>query len=206
MYKDSVYRPQFTHKDVEIIEQKWLYQGFVKVEATVLRHRLFQTLDFGPVLKREMVHRREAVGVFVHDPVLQKFLLIEQFRFGAFNAENTPWQLEIIAGLIDEGEDAETCIRRESLEEAGCILKQVDFLYRYHPSTGACDEIFNLYTATADLSGCGGVFGQEDEGEDIKVHLFDYSELDQLMQSGYVNNAALLIALQWFKSYLHFNR
>lgn len=199
MYKDSIYKPQFTHKDVEIIEQNWLYQGFVKVESTLLRHRLFQTQDFGPVLKREMVHRREAVGVFVHDPLLKKFLLIEQFRFGAFNSDTTPWQLEIIAGLIDEGEDAETCIRREALEEAGCILKDVDFLYRYHPSTGACDEIFNLYTATADLTACGGVFGQEDEGEDIKVHIFGYEEVDQLLSSGYINNAALLVALQWFK-------
>lgn len=204
MQKDTCYQPQFTHADVEIIEQKWLYQGFVQVESCLLRHRLFKDQTFSPILKREMVHRREAVGAFVYDPILEKFLLIEQFRFGAFNAQTSPWQLEIIAGLIDDGEDAETCIRREALEEAGCVLKDVEFLYRYHPSTGACDEIFSLFAATADLSQCGGVFGQENEGEDIKVHLFDYKDIDNLMQSGHIGNAALVIALQWFL--LHLNR
>lgn len=204
MLKDTCYQPQFTHADVEIIEQKWIYQGFVQVESCLLRHRQFKDQSFGPILKREMVHRREAVGAFVHDPVHKKFLLIEQFRYGAFNSQTSPWQLEIIAGLIDDGEDAETCIRREALEEAGCELKDIEFLYRYHPSTGACNEIFTLYAATADLSQSGGVFGVENEGEDIRVHVFDYTDLDNLLKNGHIGNAALVIALQWFQ--LHLNR
>lgn len=203
MYKNSVYQPQFTHDDIEILEQKWLYRGFVQVELSLLRHRLFKDQKFGPVLKREMVHRREAVGVFVHDPQLKKFLLIEQFRLGAISAKDTPWQLEIIAGLVDDGEDATSCLKREALEEAGCALKDVQFLHQYYPSTGASDELFSLYTATADLSQSGGVFGEESEGEDIKVHIFDYQDLDDLLNSGYVRNAALIIALQWFQLYLH---
>lgn len=202
MRKDFNYKPQFKHNDVEILERSWLYRGFVKLESVTLRHRLFKDHAFGKTLKREITHRREAVGVFVHDPKLKKFLLIEQFRLGAFNAETTPWQLEVIAGLIDEGEDPITCIKREALEEANCHLQDIDFLYRYHPSTGACDEIFSLYAATADLSQAGGIFGEKTEGEDIKVHLFDYDDLIPLMKSDYVGNAALLIALQWFQHYL----
>ena len=196
------YKPQFKHDDVEILERSWIYRGFVQLESVTLRHRLFKDQSFGPELKREMTHRREAAGVFVHDPKLKKFLLIEQFRLGAFNSPVSPWQLEIIAGLIDEGEDAETCLRRESLEEAGCTLQDIKFLYRYFPSTGACDEIFSMYVATADLSQAGGVFGAKDEGEDIKVHIFDYADVTPLMQSGHVSNAALVIALQWLQQFL----
>lgn len=202
MHKESVYQPQFTHADVEILEQNWIYRGFVQVESCLLRHRLFQNQEFGPVLKREMVHRREAVGVFVHDPILKKFLLIEQFRLGALPSKDSPWQLEIIAGLIDQGEDAVDCIKREALEEANCKLQEVEFLYQYYPSTGASDELFSLYVATADLSQSGGVFGEETEGEDIKVHILDYADLDDLFSSGFVRNAALVIALQWFKLHL----
>lgn len=202
MIKDFNYKPQFNHHDVEILQRSWIYRGFVQLESVTLRHRLFKDHHFGRELKREMTHRREAAGVFVHDPKLKKFLLIEQFRLGAFNADNTPWQLEVIAGLIDDGENPAECLKREALEEANCHLQDIDFLYRYHPSTGACDEIFNLYAATADLSQAGGIFGEENEGEDIKVHLFDYDDLMPLMQSGYVSNAALLIALQWFRQYL----
>ena len=196
------YKPQFDHNDVEILDRSWIYSGFVKLEAVTLRHRLFKDQSFSRELRREMTHRREAAGVFVHDPKLEKFLLIEQFRLGAFNSEQTPWQLEIIAGLIDDGEDAITCLKREALEEAGCHLEEIKFLHRYYPSTGACDEIFSMYIATADLSKAGGVFGEESEGEDIKVHLFDYQEAIPLLQSGYVSNAALLIALQWLQFYL----
>ena len=202
MNKDFNYKPIFSHKDVEILQRSDLYHGFLQLESVTLRHRLFKNHQFGRELKREMIHRREAVGVFVHDPSLKKFLLIEQFRLGALSAEVSPWQLEIIAGLIDEGEDAVTCLKREALEEAGCTLKDVDFLYRYFPSTGACDEVFSLYSATADLSQAGGIFGAEDEGEDIKVHLFDYADVEPLLQSGHVTNAALLIALQWFQAYI----
>ena len=202
MTKDFDYKPQFNHADVEILERSWIYSGFVKLESVTLRHRLFEDGRFGRELKREMTHRREAAGVFIHDPKTEKFLLIEQFRLGAFNSEDTPWQLEIIAGLIDDGEDAISCLKREAIEEAGCHLQDVQFLHRYYPSTGACDEIFSLYVATADLTQAGGIFGEVSEGEDIKVHLFDYQDLTSLLQSGYVSNAALIIALQWFQFYL----
>ena len=82
------------------------------------------------------------------------------------------------------------------------LLRLRHLLYRYFPSTGACDEVFSLYSATADLSQAGGIFGAEDEGEDIKVHLFDYADVEPLLQSGHVTNAALLIALQWFQAYI----
>ena len=97
------YIPQFDHGDVEVLDRQQCYRGFVHVEKLQIRHRLFANQDFGGVIHRELVRRREAAGVLVHDPALKKFLLIEQFRAGALNATQSPWQLEIIAGLIDDG-------------------------------------------------------------------------------------------------------
>ena len=201
-FSERFYQARFSHDDVEVLDRQQRYRGFVSVESLSLRHRLFASQDFGAVIQREIVRRREAAGVIVHDPTLQKFLLIEQFRAGALNAVSTPWQLEIIAGLIDDGEDAATCLQREALEEAGCAISQLELLYRYHPSTGASDEIYNLYVATADLSQAGGVHGEVSEGEDILVHVFDYAQLDELMQSDRLSNASLIIALQWLQFYL----
>ncbi len=202
MHDDLTYKPQFTTQDVEILQTQSIYRGFVQVESVTVRHRLFASRQFGTAVKREIVRRREAAGVFVYDPNLKKFLLIEQFRAGAMNSPDTPWQLEIIAGLIDAGEDAATCLKREALEEAGCTIDQPQFLYRYYPSTGASDEIFHFYAATADLSQSGGIHGAEDEGEDIQVHLFDYADINTLLKSGYIRNAPLIIALQWFQLHL----
>lgn len=202
MCNPANYRPQFFTADVELVQQQSLYKGFVQVDMVALRHRIFATTEFSLILKRELVRRPQAAGVFVYDPKLEKFLLIEQFRVGAMTLADTPWQLEIIAGLIDEGEDASSCLKREALEEAGCHIDDLQFLYRYQPSTGASDEIFHFYAATADLSQCSGIHGEKNEGEDIKVHLFNYEDISQLFENGYIRNAPLIIALQWFQLFL----
>lgn len=202
MYESVLYQPEFQCHDVEILTQKTQYQGFVQVESLTLRHRLFADHDFGTVIAREIVRRREAAGVFVYDPILRKFLLIEQFRVGAMNSGDTPWQLEVIAGLIDEGEDALTCVQREALEEAGCTIQNVRLVQTFHTSTGASDERFHLYVATADLSQSGGIHGEVSEGEDIKVHVFNYDDIQPLFERGDLRNSPVIIAMQWFALHL----
>lgn len=203
---DSVhlsFQPQFDRDDVELMDTRVLYQGFVKVEALQLRHRLFKDGAWSTPIQREIVKRREAAGVIVYDPDLRRFLLIEQFRAGALDPHYSPWQLEVIAGLIDDNETAEQCLRREALEEAGCQLKDVQQLYQFYPSAGASSELYTLYAATADLSQSGGIFGQADEGEDIRVHVFDYAQAAQLLaQPDAARNAILIMALQWLIAHL----
>lgn len=198
----TIYQPDFNHQDVEILTTVSRYQGFVQVEAVQLRHRLFAMGQWSTVFEREIVRRRAAAGVLVHDPKQKKFLLIEQFRAATLYTYNTPWQLEIIAGLIEDGEDATTCLKREALEEAGCQLSTLQFIHQYHPSGGASDEVFDFYVATTDLSQCGGVYGENTEHEDIKVHLFDYNDIAYLLQKGFIRNAPAIIALQWLQLFL----
>ena len=120
-----------------------------------------------------MIRRKEAAGVLIYNDQQQKFALIEQFRIGAMNDPVSPWQLEIIAGVLDGDESPETCIRRESLEESGCQLDQIELVFSFYPSAGACDELFHLYVAQAELPEQGGIFGMPDEGENIKLHIID---------------------------------
>ena len=44
-----------------------------------------------------------------------------------------------------------------------------------------------------------GVFGLPEEHEDIKVHLFSRKDAMTLLQSGKIDNAATVIALQWLE-------
>ena len=111
----------------------------------------------------------------------------------------SPWQLEIIAGVLDGDESPESCIRRESLEESGCELADIDLLFSFYPSAGACDEIFHLFIAQAELPETGGIFGMPDEGENIKLHIVEYSQLTTLLHSKRLCNAAVLLALQWLQ-------
>lgn len=192
-----VEHPSYTSKDVEVTSREPLFSGFIQVEKVSLRHRLFNQSEYTPVLQRELVHRREAAGVLLYNDQKQQFALIEQFRVGALDDSQSPWQLEIIAGVLDGNESPESCIRRESLEESGCEVQDLEHLFSFYPSAGACSELFHLYVAETNLPAVGGVFGVDDEGENIQLHLFSYSEIQTLLDSGRLRNAPVIMALQW---------
>lgn len=193
----------YTHNDVEIQSREYAFKGFVQVEKVSLRHRLFNQTEYTTTIQRELIRRKEAAGVLIYSDQQQKFALIEQFRVGAIDDVVSPWQLEIIAGVLDGDESPESCIRRESVEESGCELNQIRHLFSFYPSAGACDEIFHLYVAQAALPAEGGVFGMPDESENIKLHIIDYSDLCILLQSNRLKNAPVIMALQWLQQHLH---
>ncbi|MDU3123722.1 MAG: NUDIX hydrolase, partial [Acinetobacter baumannii] len=94
-------------------------------------------------------------------------------------------------------ESPESCIRRESLEESGCEVQDLELLFSFYPSAGACSELFHLYVAETNLPAVGGIFGVDNEGENIQLHLFSYSEIQTLLDSGRLRNAPVIMALQW---------
>ena len=74
-----------------------------------------------------------------YDPVRDEVILIEQFRVGALEAPGGPWLLEIVAGVIDEGESAPPTWRgAESLEEAGREILALEPICDYLSSPGGC--------------------------------------------------------------------
>ena len=183
--------------EVNIHQREELFRGFLQVEMVKLSHRLFNKTSYTPVIQRELIHRPEAAGVLLYDDQQQKFALIEQFRVGAMDDEISPWQLEIIAGVLDGNESPETCIRREALEESGCEVNALEHLFTFYPSAGACSELFHLYSAEVSLPEVGGVFGMPDEGENILLHLISYQDIPHLLINGRLRNAPVIMALQW---------
>ncbi len=192
----------FSASDVSIESRENLFRGFIQVEKVTIKHRLFNKSNYSSSIHRELIHRPEAAGVLLYDNQQRRFALIEQFRIGALNDTVSPWQLEVIAGVLDGDETPETCIRRESLEEAGCEVHDLQHLFTFYPSAGACSEIFHLYVANVELPTSGGVFGMPDEGEDILLHLFDYSDAPLLLKNGRLRNAPVIMALQWLTQHL----
>ena len=192
----------YSASDVTIESREFLFRGFIQVEKVSFRHRLFNQPDYSPVIQRELIHRPEAAGVLLYNDQQQRFALIEQFRVGALNDSESAWQLEVIAGVLDGDEAPEDCIRRESLEESGCEVQHLQHLFSFYPSAGACSEFFHLYAAEVEVPKRGGIFGTPDEGENIQLHLFDYSEVGTLLRNGRLRNAPVIMALQWLVQHL----
>ncbi|MCH7388588.1 NUDIX domain-containing protein [Acinetobacter modestus] len=192
----------YSASDVTIESREFLFRGFIQVEKVNLTHRLFHRSEYSPIIQRELIHRPEAAGVLLYNNQQQRFALIEQFRVGALNDSESAWQLEIIAGVLDGNESPETCIRRESLEESGCEINELQHLFSFYPSAGACAEFFHLYAAEVDLPSNGGIFGVSDEGEDIQLHLFNYAEITMLFKNNRLKNAPVIMALQWLSQHI----
>ena len=134
-----------------------------------LQHRCFAG-GWSEPLVREVFERGDAVGVLPYDPVTDSLVLIEQFRPGALRGDDSPWMLELIAGVVEAGESDEQVVHREAMEEAGCELSELCPIATVLPSAGACTEQVRLFCGRVSSAAIGGVHGLQHEGEDILVH------------------------------------
>ena len=195
-------QPLFSRSDVELCSQETLYQGFFRMEKIHLRHRTFAG-DWTPVFTRELFERGEAVCVLLYDPARDCVVLTEQFRPGALGDERSPWLLELVAGMVEPGEQYEQVAKREAIEEAGCVVEQLLPICRYWVSPGGTSERVQLYCALIDSAPLGGLHGLATEQEDIRLVALSFADAWQALEHGIINNAATIMALQWLKIQHH---
>lgn len=189
--------------DVEIIARETLYRGFFSIELYRFRHRLFNGEMSGEV-RREIFERGHAAVLLPYDPVRDEVVLIEQIRIPAYETSQTPWLLEMIAGMIEAGESAEEVARREAMEEAGLEVGRTKPVLSYLASPGGTSERSSIFVGEVDASSAEGVHGLADENEDIRVHVVSREEAYQMVEEGVIDNAASVIALQWLQ--LHYEK
>ncbi len=188
----------FTRSDVEIETEETAFQGFFRMLTFRLRHKLFAG-GWSRSISRELFCRGEAAAAVVYDPRRDCIGLVDQFRVGAMGSEYGPWCLEVVAGMIEGDEDPETLILKELSEEAGVTEAELIRITDYYSTPGGCSEKIHLFCAVCALPDEGGLYGLEEEGEDIRFHVVPADEVFEHMYASRVNNAATLIGLQWLQ-------
>ncbi|HCE5246518.1 TPA: ADP-ribose diphosphatase [Vibrio parahaemolyticus] len=184
---------EFTSRDVEIISKESVFEGFFKMVKYRFKHKLFAG-GWSDVVEREMFERGHAAAMLPYDPKTDQVVIIEQIRIGALEHEH-PWQLEIVAGMIDRDESAEEVIRREAEEEAGITVGRVASVTSYYPSSGGCSEKLDVFVGEVDASKAHGIHGLDYEDEDIRVHVLSREQAYQWVKDGIFENGASIIAL-----------
>jgi ADP-ribose pyrophosphatase len=187
--------------DVEIIARDTRYSGFFSIDLYRFRHRLFNGEISGEIT-REIFERGHAAVLLPFDPVRDEVVLIEQIRIAAFDTSETPWLLEMVAGMIEEGESPEDVARREATEEAGLEVKRTKNVLSYLASPGGASERSTIFVGEVDAATAQGIHGLADENEDIRVHVVSREQAYQWVEEGKIDNAASVIALQWLQ--LHY--
>lgn len=182
--------------DFKIIEKITAYQGFFRISRYRLQHELYGG-GWSREMQRECLERGQAVAVLLYDPERDQVVLVEQFRTGALADPEGPWLLEIVAGIVEDGESGEEVARRETLEEAGCTLLDLVPIGRCYVSPGGTSETVTLFCGRVDAKGIGGIHGLADEHEDIRVQVLPRTEALALLDNGHIRSAPPIIALQW---------
>jgi ADP-ribose pyrophosphatase len=188
--------PDLTRDDVEIVEKTTVYKGRFQVDRYRLRHKLHGGGWSEPFV-REVFERGHAAAVLPYDPVLDRIVLIEQFRPGAYAAGLHPWLVEVVAGIIDPGETAEQVVRREAVEEAGVEIGEIEKVAKCMVTPGACSEYVEIFVGRVDASKCGGVHGLAHEHENIRAFALAVDEAEKMLAAHEFTNVVTIVALQW---------
>ena len=184
-------RPPFT-----IVTRETVWAGFCRVERIVFDRATASGGTHRHTFEVES-HGR-AAAVLAYDPVRREAVLVRQLRLPPGLDGEDPMSLEIIAGLLDDGEGPEASIRREAQEEAGLELGAVELVAATRPSPGLSAEKVWIYLAQVDLgrarTGDGG--GLAHEGEEIEVVVLPLADLARLVDEGERLDMKTLLAVQ----------
>ncbi len=136
---------------------------------------------------------------YLHDSVAvvivnekDEIMMVQSKRYTTKRLE---W--EIPAGRVEENESPETAARRECMEEAGCILKDLTYLCCQNPSNGMSDLKIHVFGAKVDAE---NMYFDEDEVQKKcwipKEQVLDMLKTNQT-QCG-VSMLGLLYAMQFY--------
>lgn len=181
--------------DVTVSAPEIIGRGFMTYE----RYEISLRRDGEPPLlqKRDVLRASRVAAVVPIDLARDKVVLIRQFRLPAHLATGRGDMVEIVAGRIEEGEEAAIAARRECIEEIGAAPERLIELYSVLPTPGFTDEQITFFAGFLDSSAVLERGGVADEDEDTQPFVVSIDEALAALGDGRIANALLYSALQW---------
>lgn len=150
--------------------------------------------------EREAYDRGNGAAILLYNIEQRTVILTRQFRMPTYvNGNASGFLIEACAGLLDE-DNPEDCIRRETEEETGYQIAEVEKIMEVYMSPGSVTEILYLFIAAYDNSmkihEGGGVV---DEQENIEVLEMPFEEAYGMIRTGEIRDAKTVLLLQHLK-------
>ncbi len=187
----------------KIISKKNIYTGFFKMNEITLKFKKFDG-NWSKEVRREIFGGAQVSAVLPYDPLKKEIILIKQFRPGTISQNCDNYLDEIVAGIIDPGENPENTAIRECAEETGCNVKKIIPIQSYFPAPGSSESFYHLFVAEIEAFDGERIMGLETENENILAKSYKISEVKEKLAKGKILNGLTLIALQWF--FLNFGK
>lgn len=145
---------------------------------------------------RETYDRGDGAAVLLCDRSDGSVILIRQFRYPAFYRGENPYLIEACAGKL-EGDDPETCARKEAEEETGYRAGTLIKAYDIFMSPGSVTERLTLFIGLIDAPAGGSGGGLEHEGEDIEVLRLPFAKALDMIETGEIIDAKTILLLNY---------
>ena len=146
---------------------------------------------------RETYDRGNGAVLLLFNARKSTVVLTRQFRFPTWVNGNADGMLiEACAGLLD-GDDPQTCVRREAEEETGYRIRAPRKLFEAYMSPGSVTEKLHFFAAeyeASDQISAGG--GHAHEGEDIEVLELPLATALDMLHAGEIQDAKTIMLLQ----------
>jgi ADP-ribose pyrophosphatase len=153
-------------------------------------HQQVSRATNGSRVVREMIAHPGAVTIL---PILEQgeIVLIRNQRYAVGTAL---WELP--AGTIEIGEEPEETAARELEEESGYRATTLLPLTQFFTSPGISNEIMYTYIA----KGLSYIGQRLDNGEEIEVEVYTWSQIDEMIKSGKICDAKTLVTLLYYRA------
>tara|TARA_R110002051_G_scaffold91370_1_gene160660 strand:+ start:4096 stop:4677 length:582 start_codon:yes stop_codon:yes gene_type:complete len=149
---------------------------------------------------REAYDRGNGSAILLYNSKKKTVVLTRQFRMPTYvNGNEDGMMIEVCAGLLD-GDNPADCVRKETEEETGYKISNVQKVFQTYMSPGSVTEILYLFVGEYDESmkvSEGG--GAEDETENIEVLEFNFSDAMKMVANGEIKDAKTIMLLQHAK-------
>ena len=184
-----------TSDRVRIIEERLLSDDWFVLKKTSFEY--LRRDGTWQLQNRETYDRGNGAVLLLFNAARASVILTRQFRFPAYvNGCSNGLLIEACAGLLD-GDNPETCIRRETEEETGFIVREPRKVFEAYMSPGSVTEKLHFFVAeysNADRVSAGG--GNSTEGEDIEILEFTLEEALRMITTGEIQDGKTIILLQ----------
>ena len=146
---------------------------------------------------REAYDRGDGAVILLYNNESKTVILTRQFRMPTYLNNNPDGMLlEACAGLLD-ADNPKDCIRKETQEETGYQINEVEKIFEVYMSPGSVTEILHFFVAKYSkeqkLNEGGGV---KDE-EEIEVLELDFKDSLKMIKSGEIKDAKTIMLLQY---------
>jgi nudix-type nucleoside diphosphatase (YffH/AdpP family) len=148
--------------------------------------------------QREAYDRGNGAAILLYNKEKGTVILTKQFRMPTYvNGNEDGMMIEVCAGLLD-GDNPEDCIRKETEEETGYRIENVQKVMETYMSPGSVTEILYLFLGVyEDQMKVNEGGGAADETENIEVLEYSFEDALAMISTGAIKDSKTILLLQY---------